>query len=33
VFEDVTFALGHVNEALARLDNRRGGFSNFVITP
>jgi len=33
VFEDVSFALKDVNEALARLDSRRGGFSNFVINP
>jgi threonine dehydrogenase-like Zn-dependent dehydrogenase len=32
-FEDVSFALEDVNEALTRLDSRRGGFSNFVINP
>ena len=32
-FEHETFRLDQVNEALAVIENRHGGFSNYVITP
>jgi alcohol dehydrogenase len=33
VFEQVTFPLSQVNEAISGIDNRSGGFSNYVINP
>ena len=33
VFEHEVFPLANVNEALAVLKNRNGGFSNYVIRP
>jgi D-arabinose 1-dehydrogenase-like Zn-dependent alcohol dehydrogenase len=33
VFEHVTFALGNVNQAIAGMEKRHGGFSNFVVNP
>jgi D-arabinose 1-dehydrogenase-like Zn-dependent alcohol dehydrogenase len=33
VFEHVTFPLSQVNEAISGIENRNGGFSNYVIHP
>lgn len=33
VFENVAFPLDRINEAINGIENRHGGFSNFVITP
>lgn len=33
IFENVTFPLAKVNDAISGIENRHGGFSNFVITP
>jgi D-arabinose 1-dehydrogenase-like Zn-dependent alcohol dehydrogenase len=33
VFEQVTFPLSQVNEAISGIENRSGGFSNYVINP
>lgn len=33
VFEHVGFPLDAINEAISGIDNRQGGFSNYVITP
>jgi D-arabinose 1-dehydrogenase-like Zn-dependent alcohol dehydrogenase len=33
VFEDVVFSLEDVNDAINGLENRSGGFSNYVISP
>jgi D-arabinose 1-dehydrogenase-like Zn-dependent alcohol dehydrogenase len=33
VFEDVVFELDEVNEAINGLDNRNGGFSNYIVSP
>jgi threonine dehydrogenase-like Zn-dependent dehydrogenase len=33
VFEDVVFELDHVNDAINGLDNRNGGFSNYIVSP
>jgi alcohol dehydrogenase len=33
VFEQVTFPLSQVNEAISGIENRNGGFSNYVIHP
>lgn len=33
VFENVSFPLEKVNDAITGIENRHGGFSNFVITP
>ena len=33
IFEHTGFGLAQCNEALAVMDDRRGGFTNFVIRP
>lgn len=33
VFENVVFPLEKVNDAISGIENRRGGFSNFIISP
>ena len=33
VFENEIFSLEEVNQALSGLENRNGGFSNYVIRP
>jgi alcohol dehydrogenase len=33
IFEQVTFPLEQVNEAISGIENRHGGFSNYVIHP
>jgi threonine dehydrogenase-like Zn-dependent dehydrogenase len=33
VFEQVAFPLSQVNEAISGIENRNGGFSNYVINP
>ncbi|GAA0771462.1 hypothetical protein [Ideonella azotifigens] len=33
IFEQVKFPLDRVNEAIAGITNRNGGFSNYVINP
>lgn len=33
VFENVTFPLDQINDAISGIENRLGGFSNFVIQP
>jgi D-arabinose 1-dehydrogenase-like Zn-dependent alcohol dehydrogenase len=33
VLENVVFPLGKVNEAISGIENRRGGFSNFIVSP
>ena len=33
IFEQVCFPLEQVNEAISGIENRNGGFSNYVIHP
>lgn len=33
VFEDVVFSLDEVNDAINGLENRNGGFSNYIVSP